>query len=451
MEWVSINDITPASYNPRYLSDLAMENLKGSLTDLGFILPIIVNRTNQTIIAGHQRTKTASTLGISLFPAYYVDKEISITDEIKFNQLHNGTEGEPDNHSTLKRQFPEGFYDEVPLSTINRGGCVPVFSSDIASLIMRYGNVFCAIACGNEIVLGNSYIVACFSLNIGVNISVISADKRPLFDKWFAKQYGVFNYDKIDKCDYVQGLAQPSRHAEMKCSVLYRELVIPYIQTQPRTLRILDFGCGKGLSLGHIRTSLGFSNAIGVEFFNHNKVGIDIQRGQRMINRLFSDVKRHGPFDVVIADAVINSVSCKQAENAVWAILNLLVKPNGIIFFSGRLREAIESVRNMQRDRSYNNTYLFFDKDGFTGFLKEGQWFFQLFHYREQIDNICQCYGWEVLSAKNTNYYFRAVRKTRELTPQQYREAILYEFNLKLPNGQSYNRHLEALTVFDIN
>ena len=451
MEWVSLNDITPAEYNPRFLSDSAKENLKGSLTDLGFILPIIVNRENKTIIAGHQRTKTACSVGITTFPCYYVDKHVSITDEIRFNQLHNGTEGEPEEHGSTKRVFKAGFYDDVPLQAFKRGGCVPTFTKDICSLLMRFGNVFCAIVCGDEVVLGNSYLSACFSLNMGVNISVIDAEKRPLFDKWFSKEYGVFNYRGIKKQDFVQGLAQPSRHAEMACSVLYRELVVPYLQDKPRSLRILDFGCGKGLSLGYIRTEMGFINAIGLEFFNHNRVAIDESRGQKMIDKVLRDVQRHGQFDVVVCDAVINSVNCKEAEDAVWNCLNLFCKTGGMIFFSGRLREAKESEHRMKKAQSVGeHSTNFFDKDGFIGYLKEGQWFFQLFHTREDVERVIVEHGWEVVSSKNSNYFFRGVRKTREYDAETNRAALDYEFNLKLPNGKTYNRHEDAKSAFHL-
>ena len=59
MELIDISKIKPAAYNPRKLSDKAFEDLKESISELGFILPIIINKSNNTIVAGHQRTKTA--------------------------------------------------------------------------------------------------------------------------------------------------------------------------------------------------------------------------------------------------------------------------------------------------------------------------------------------------------------------------------------------------------
>ena len=98
MERVKFADIKPASYNPRKISEEAFVELQGSLKTLGFILPIIVNRDNMTIVAGHQRTKAATAVGIAEAPAYFISG-VDIESEILFNQIHNGVELEPETHS----------------------------------------------------------------------------------------------------------------------------------------------------------------------------------------------------------------------------------------------------------------------------------------------------------------------------------------------------------------
>ena len=72
MEYVELKDIKPADYNPRRISDEAFAELKGSLKNVGFILPIIVNKDNMTIVAGHQRTKAATAIGMTKVPCCYV-------------------------------------------------------------------------------------------------------------------------------------------------------------------------------------------------------------------------------------------------------------------------------------------------------------------------------------------------------------------------------------------
>lgn len=72
MEYVPIDSLIPASYNPRKISEVEMQKLVDSIALVGFIDPIIVNRDN-TIIGGHQRVKAAKRLGYVEIPVVHVD------------------------------------------------------------------------------------------------------------------------------------------------------------------------------------------------------------------------------------------------------------------------------------------------------------------------------------------------------------------------------------------
>ena len=54
---IHINNLKPAEYNPRMISDEDYEKLKKSIKEFGLVDPIIVNLKNNTIIGGHQRYK----------------------------------------------------------------------------------------------------------------------------------------------------------------------------------------------------------------------------------------------------------------------------------------------------------------------------------------------------------------------------------------------------------
>ena len=81
IEIVNIEDIRPASYNPRKIETEQFENLKQSLQKVGFVIPVLVNRANGVIIAGHQRTKAATAIGIEKVPAIKIDN-VAYGDEI---------------------------------------------------------------------------------------------------------------------------------------------------------------------------------------------------------------------------------------------------------------------------------------------------------------------------------------------------------------------------------
>ena len=52
---IRLNEIVPAEYNPRKISNKEYNNLENSLDEFGLVDPIIINLNNNRIISGHQR------------------------------------------------------------------------------------------------------------------------------------------------------------------------------------------------------------------------------------------------------------------------------------------------------------------------------------------------------------------------------------------------------------
>lgn len=64
---LKISDLKPARYNPRKdlkPGDVEYEQIRRSITEFGYIDPIIVNERNGVVIGGHQRLKILKDLGI---------------------------------------------------------------------------------------------------------------------------------------------------------------------------------------------------------------------------------------------------------------------------------------------------------------------------------------------------------------------------------------------------
>lgn len=57
IEEININQIKPAKYNPRKITDNELNKLKKSIQEYGLVDPLIINLNNMTIISGHQRYK----------------------------------------------------------------------------------------------------------------------------------------------------------------------------------------------------------------------------------------------------------------------------------------------------------------------------------------------------------------------------------------------------------
>ncbi len=451
MEYVKFKDIKPAAYNPRRISESAFKELQGSLKTLGFILPIIVNKDNMTIVAGHQRTKAATAIGLEEAPCYFVSG-IDIESEIMFNQIHNGVELEPEEHSVCLNVREAGkFYDDIPIEDFGIKDAVASVVKDMCQLIVRYGDALCVIVIGNEVVFGNNYLQAAKVCDAKVHAYFLDESYRAMFDYYFKQDYGVFNYEHIEREDFVQGLAQPPRHGGIDWSVLYREIVPQLEKEDKKKVRILDFGCGKAMFINKLRKTLNYRWAIGLEFFNHNTKGISIEKGNEMIDNFIADVKANGKYDYTICDAVVNSVNTQEAEDAVFACLNLFTKMGGRIYASGRSMEYAKKELNLKRNSSDYITVKFFDENGLTAIMREGQWFFQKFLTQKNVDAILKKYGFDTfMRYHKSGYWGFGAFKTKELSDEEYRKAVDYEFNLKLPNNKSYNRHEEVKALFGL-
>lgn len=448
MEIIKFSDIKPAAYNPRKLSEEAFYNLQGSLRDLGFILPIIVNKENNTIVAGHQRTKAATAIGMTECPAYFISG-VQLMDEITFNQVHNGIESEPKQKGTYKGNAEVGkFYEDMPNSDFDIPESGASYVKDMCMLITRYGDALSAIICDGKVVFGNNYVKSCQILDVPVHGYVLPKEKLDKYNFYFSLDYGVYSYDHLEREDFVQGLAQPPRAAGMEWSTLYR-VATNWILKEPKDITVFDFGCGKAMCITKLKQKYGYKNAIGLEFFNHNRKGISIEKGQEMIDKLIDFYKVHGKFDYVICESVINSVNCVEAEKAVIAMLMLFSKPNGKIFFCGRCKEPLIQQMNQKRNTTDSMfSARFLDENGLTAIMVEGQWFYQKFHSKEDVQKIIDDYGFDVFYSDRDSYWRLGVTKTRELTDEEYMAAIDYEFNMKLPNGKRYHRQNDIRKLF---
>lgn len=451
MEYVKFSDIQPAEYNPRQLSDEAFEQLQGSLKTLGFILPIIVNKDNMTIVAGHQRTRAAGAVGIEEAPCFFVH-DVKIQDEMRFNLIHNGVEYEPEVlGKCLDDTLEEGkFYTDVAnnkfdVATSRQAAIV----KDMCRLILSYGDALCAIICGGEIVFGNNYVYACQRLHKPVHCYILEAGKRKVFDYYFKQDYGVFCYDNLERPEFVQGLAQPARGVAMEWSMLYRHAV-KWILEEPKDTKILDFGCGKARFIDKLRIEYNYKNAIGLEFFNHNRTGISVEKGNKMIDAFFNYIRKKGKFQYVMCEAVINSVTCQEGEDGVMACLNLFCELGGTVFFCGRMRDSVVKKLDAKRDTVDDcASVMFLDKNGLTAVISEGQWFFQKYLTEEQLTALPERFGLEPFTSyRQSGYFGFGCKKVRELDRDTYIRALKYEFNMRIPGGKRYGRQNEALELF---
>ena len=73
VEHISVDALRADPANPRRISDDVLEALTRSLTEFGFVQPVIARRTDQVVIAGHQRLVAARRAGHTTVPVIFVD------------------------------------------------------------------------------------------------------------------------------------------------------------------------------------------------------------------------------------------------------------------------------------------------------------------------------------------------------------------------------------------
>lgn len=245
VSYVDIEAIKPAAYNPRKITKEQQQELCKSIRRFGLIVPILVNRKDNVIIAGHQRTKAARLVGIKTVPVQYVES-INLGDEIKFNQIHNATES-----GTVKVRFDgdaeKGKFIELDNKDFTAIKNTATVVKEICGLTLKYGNVLSAVICKGDVILGGDYVKACKVLDLNVNAYVCDDSMHDDLLHYFGEDYGEYSYDHIKRDTYVQGLAQLYRSVSRddgKCaqhSTLYVRHVIPYLKEHASAKTVLDF------------------------------------------------------------------------------------------------------------------------------------------------------------------------------------------------------------------
>ena len=93
----NISELIPAEYNPRYITDEALEHLKASMQRFDAVEPVLVNmhpERKNIIISGHQRIKAAKSLGLKTFPC--VELSLDKDKERELNVRMNKNTGDWD-------------------------------------------------------------------------------------------------------------------------------------------------------------------------------------------------------------------------------------------------------------------------------------------------------------------------------------------------------------------
>lgn len=117
VQYIAVNVLKPATYNPRRWDDTAKSQLKASIKKFGMVDPIICNnapKRKNIVIGGHFRLEVAKELKIETVPVVYLDIP-DIQKEKELNIRLNRNTGEFD--WDLLAKFNEGFLSDIGFSS----------------------------------------------------------------------------------------------------------------------------------------------------------------------------------------------------------------------------------------------------------------------------------------------------------------------------------------------
>lgn len=453
-----------ADYNPRVISDSDIERLKGSLRRFGVIKPPIAS--GNLIVAGHQRTRALREMGVERGPLVVLPAGMSKADEVWFNQLHNATDADTGDERCIVR-IPDGargFVEVAPLDVDGNFHCARAMSREVlCGMVAKYGPFGCAVATSSgEVIHGGQYALASRLVSRPCYVYVLAEGDEDEARDYLGTSYGKFSYAHLRRDTFVQMAAQPSRDRKSGpplASPLYEGYVIPWM-LGVTGCRVIDFGAGFGVYPKMLR-GRGL-HVDEMEFFRRvpGKLSVDVKSVHRMVDNLIREVATNGLYDGVVCDVVLNSVDSVEAERAVWAMLNGLCKPGGRVFFSGRQRERMDAtvMRNkvVQGGCSKATPLEFFDDDGFTARFDSrvsGRWFYQRYHRRDEVLGLASRNGLEVYASSfpggSGSLAFRcASKKVSEIPCQELRDAIDFEFDIKIGDDRNLGRNKDVMEAF---
>lgn len=465
---IEISKLNPADYNPRYLSPEALKNLQESIKILGVIKPVISRSEDYKLLAGHQRSKASASMGRETIPAFVLTG-VNSSDEVRFNQLHNFCECEIDDRapiikisSSLKEGFQTIKNEDIK---IIMSGEKNHFVNELSKMILRYGQFANAITdMQGNIFVSAVYAKAVKMLGLDLLIYAIPDELIGKVKYYFGQEYGEFEYSHIEKKTYIQSLAQKYRlrtnsegkESKSSHSTLYEKIVIPNIT---KDMTILDFGAGQR-DYAKMLDKKGYRIHT-IEFFLRKPGNDTIWTDE--IRRDFLRIKRYletkGQYDAVICDSVLNSVNSVEDEKAVLICLSALCKPSGLIFYSGISKDFKIDTTDRRNSVDARGTGLFMDKNGFTGSYRYGEWYFQKYHTREDIQKINTLYvgtRYQIYDAgipcpeevKKSSWQVKAINEKPNRS-DIVEWALNYEFSLPLPNGKRWDLNKDIIEAYN--
>lgn len=441
--------VRPASYNPRFLSEDAFARLQESMRRFGVVKPVILN-ANNTIIAGHQRTKALTAIGVETVPAMQLPVTIRTTEEIIFNLLHNSVEeagcvvyAPKGREGYLWLEHSDIVVGDVGEAAVRVGACY--------KLVSRYGTWGSIVVdpTTGRVLLNSDYAVAVAQMRLPVLAYYPSAEDATPVRQALSGEYGMYDTSQVEDKPYVQNVVQPNRlrmHAN-KGKVSYQSRVWETLALPRMTkaTRVLDFGAGKMDYVKHL-TKKGYDVRAYEPFITKpgadGAIALDVQTVVKQILRLNREVRRDGLYDLVNLDSVLNATSTNDYRDAVLITCAALLKPGGLLTLGTRSLAAEEDRMSQSKKGGDGLGLTFLDPRSNRAInFKGGQLYAMWFATTETLAEAC-AQAFDVVHVEDTrNATILAVcADPKPVSEERLRWALELEFAMPYPGGYKHHR-----------
>lgn len=443
-EKVPIDEVTGSEYNPRVITEEALEALQHSIRRFGMVKPLIVNATNNVITAGHQRKKAATAIGLKYLPCIKISSP-NLQDEILFNLMHNSIET---SKTTVRLdEFTVGRYyycppEKVKIESEPKNVLV---CSEITKLLSRYGEWGSVVTDGDgHVILNAEYAYCAKKMGYGVLSYAIPNEDVPEFLECMGVEYGKYNFDNLGVKTYHQFLAQPKRLStdgrQSNSSILYEKFLIPRLQ---KTDSIIDIGAGR-MAYVKLLKSKGYNiHAYEPSLMVKGANKLDMKGIIANILNAEKQVRQNGLFDWCVLEAVINSVVDDEFEKAVLTTCNAVLKSTGMLITCTRNIAYVEKAYDKTKlSAGAGDCLWYLDDKNYTLGVTNGIVFKQKFHTKESFTALLENYfeNVEVLSC-SAGYIYCACSLPKQLSREVYEEYLEKELNIEYPGGFYHNKH----------
>lgn len=506
LQKIELRDISTfrgADYNPRKVDQLRLNQVKNSLSKLGFLLPIYVTKDG-TLLSGHQRTSAAIALGYKKLPVVTLDipedkhKGLNLVFNKATNDLDTYQDTARDRFSEYIQRADEVAIDLPPISPNTEYPCLDVKKIPIkeamamcgskvpsASLrqagvdMIKLGVYMPVVICGGEVVNGMGRVFGYYDCGFKeIQVVEIPEEKKDYanlalnflamdFDiqKNFADElrYNAFRRKSVQNgiiglsrthSYFVYGRVVSNQHRSVNILDGQENEDLKLLPTYSRenylkfkkTFGEYYFDMGAGTCHdANLLQSAGL-NCIPFEpYFSPEGESQPSPEASRALNSAFLDALENCPPSLpssIVSSFVLNSIPHHKDRMAYLTILAAMSKLKTTVYVGTQSTKLLK-YGNVDHQLRMNSSEPNMTLGNNSKFFKAQKYYTPI-----ELERMFKTFFIEVEIKQAEHQIFVKAAKPRRIKASLLREALLLEFELPFADGSTLGLGQRALEVF---